>query len=153
MEKATFVIDWRSFDAVAPGEGRSGRSGATLDEVFPLVVSHASVHWSVEGIVAINWAAKDAHPGLSVDSDDHHIGVPDSNLEHLAIVSVSLGILNLLPVPLLDGGHLMYYVVEFIKGSPVSDGAQLVGQRVGIAILGALMCLAFYNDIVRLFVR
>lgn len=72
-------------------------------------------------------------------------------LQFLAIVSVSLGILNLLPIPVLDGGHLMYYVIEFIKGRPVSESAQLVGQRVGLAVLFGLMVLAFYNDVARLF--
>ena len=58
--------------------------------------------------------------------------------------------MNLLPIPILDGGHLMYYCIEFLKGSPVSEGAQVVGQQVGIAILIALMGLAFYNDLARL---
>ena len=74
-----------------------------------------------------------------------------SFLSFLAIVSISLGVLNLLPVPLLDGGHLMYYLIEAVKGSPVSDDVQMLGQRVGIALLGALMIFAFYNDLTRLF--
>lgn len=78
------------------------------------------------------------------------IGVSEF-LQFLAIVSVSLGILNLLPIPVLDGGHLMYYCIEFFKGGPVSETAQIVGQRVGIAMLFALMGLAFYNDLARLF--
>lgn len=72
-------------------------------------------------------------------------------LGFLAIVSISLGVLNLLPIPLLDGGHLMYYLIEAVKGSPVSDDAQMLGQRVGIALLGTLMIFAFYNDLARLF--
>lgn len=71
-------------------------------------------------------------------------------LEFLALVSVSLGILNLLPIPLLDGGHLMYYLIELFKGKPVSEEAQMVGQRLGLAMLAALMGLAFFNDFVRL---
>lgn len=71
-------------------------------------------------------------------------------LSFLAIVSVSLGVLNLLPIPLLDGGHLMYYLVEFVKGSPVSEGAQILGQQIGLTVLLGLMGLAFYNDILRL---
>lgn len=74
-----------------------------------------------------------------------------SFLGFLAIVSISLGVLNLLPIPILDGGHLMYYLIEWIKGSPVSEEAQALGQRVGIAILGTLMIFAFYNDLARLF--
>jgi regulator of sigma E protease len=71
-------------------------------------------------------------------------------LDLLAIISVSLAVLNILPIPLLDGGHLLYYIVEFIKGSPVSERIQLVGQNIGILILACLMSLAFYNDITRL---
>lgn len=72
-------------------------------------------------------------------------------LEFLAIVSISLGILNLLPIPVLDGGHLMYYFVELFKGRPVSEETQVLGQRLGIAMLFGLMGLAFYNDLTRLF--
>jgi len=68
----------------------------------------------------------------------------------LALISISLGILNLLPIPLLDGGHLLYYAVELFKGSPVPDALWDAGQRVGIALLLALMSFALYNDISRL---
>ena len=67
----------------------------------------------------------------------------------LAALSLSLGMVNLLPVPILDGGHLLYYLIELVKGSPVSERSQAVGQYVGIAVLGGLMCLAFYNDLLR----
>ena len=69
----------------------------------------------------------------------------------LALISISLGVLNLLPIPLLDGGHLMYYSLEIIKGSPVSERAMDLGQRVGLALLLVVMAFAFYNDINRLF--
>ena len=69
----------------------------------------------------------------------------------LALISISLGVLNLLPIPLLDGGHLMYYFVEIITGSPVSERAMELGQRVGLALLLVIMAFAFYNDINRLF--
>ena len=72
-------------------------------------------------------------------------------LYFLAIVSISLGVLNLLPIPLLDGGHLLYYIVEMVKGSPLSDAVQLQLQRVGIAFLVMLMSLALYNDMTRFF--
>jgi len=74
-----------------------------------------------------------------------------SFLTFLAIVSISLGVLNLLPIPMLDGGHLMYYAVEAVKGSPVSETTQILAQKLGIAMLMGLMMLAFYNDILRLF--
>lgn len=69
----------------------------------------------------------------------------------LALISVSLAVLNLLPIPLLDGGHLMYYAVEIIRGSPVSERAMELGQRVGLALLLFMMAFAFYNDLNRLF--
>lgn len=68
----------------------------------------------------------------------------------LALISISLGVLNLLPVPVLDGGHLMYYIAETLMGRPVSEQAQLLGQRIGMALLFTLMLFALYNDINRL---
>jgi regulator of sigma E protease len=73
-----------------------------------------------------------------------------SYLTFLALISISLGVLNLLPIPLLDGGHLMYYVIEIVKGSPVSERAMELGQRVGLALLLVMMAFAFYNDLNRL---
>ncbi len=69
----------------------------------------------------------------------------------LALISISLGVLNLLPIPLLDGGHLMYYLIEIVKGKPVSERAMELGQRVGLALLLVVMAFAFYNDLNRLF--
>ena len=71
-------------------------------------------------------------------------------LYFLAVISISLGVLNLLPIPLLDGGHLMYYLIEIVRGRPLPEEVQMQLQRIGIAILGALMVLAFYNDLNRL---
>lgn len=71
-------------------------------------------------------------------------------LTFLALISISLGVLNLLPIPLLDGGHLMYYAVEIVKGSPVSERVMDFGQRIGIALLMTMMAFAFYNDLNRL---
>ena len=72
-------------------------------------------------------------------------------LGFLALVSVSLGVLNLLPIPLLDGGHLVYYLAEIVKGSPVSERTMEIGQRLGLALLVGLTFFAFYNDLNRLF--
>lgn len=72
-------------------------------------------------------------------------------IKFLALISISLGVLNLLPVPVLDGGHLLYYVIEIIKGGPVSERVMEIGQQIGMALLAALMAFAFYNDINRLF--
>ncbi|WP_132999650.1 RIP metalloprotease RseP [Luteimonas arsenica] len=71
-------------------------------------------------------------------------------LSFLALLSLSLAIINLLPIPILDGGHLLYYLIELVKGSPLSERAMVAGQYVGLAMLAGLMGLAFYNDILQL---
>lgn len=73
-----------------------------------------------------------------------------SYLAFLALISVSIGVLNLLPIPILDGGHLMYYLIEMVKGAPLSDKTVLMGQKIGLAMLLTLMTFAIYNDISRL---
>jgi regulator of sigma E protease len=69
----------------------------------------------------------------------------------LAVVSISLGIINLVPIPLLDGGQVLYQIVEWIKGSPLSERAMAVGQQVGVFFLIVLMSFVFYNDLTRIF--
>lgn len=69
----------------------------------------------------------------------------------LGLISLSLAIINLLPIPMLDGGHLMYYLVECFKGSPVSEQTQIIGQYIGLMVVVTLMGLAIFNDILRLF--
>jgi regulator of sigma E protease len=71
-------------------------------------------------------------------------------LGFLALVSISIGVLNLLPIPVLDGGHLMYYMTEILKGSPVSAQTMLAGQKIGFGLLGLLMTIALFNDFNRL---
>ncbi len=71
-------------------------------------------------------------------------------LNFMAMISISLGVLNLLPIPVLDGGHLLYYIAEIIKGGPLSERVMEIGQQIGLTLLLALMALAFYNDINRL---
>jgi regulator of sigma E protease len=94
---------------------------------------------SISGPVTIaDYAGKSANMGLK------------TFLSFLALVSISIGVLNLLPIPVLDGGHLMYYTVEIFKGSPVSENIMLAGQKIGFAILGLLMTLAIFNDFNRL---
>lgn len=72
-------------------------------------------------------------------------------LEFLALVSVSLGVLNFMPVPVLDGGHLVFYTLEWLRGKPLSERVQMMGIRIGITAMLMLMLLAFFNDITRLF--
>jgi len=115
-------------------------SALTLNMLGKMVVGDVSMS-NLSGPISIaRYAGYSASIGLI------------SFLTFLAIVSISLGVLNLLPIPMLDGGHLMYYLAEAVKGSPVSDQTQLMGQKIGIAMLLGLMVVAFYNDILRLFV-
>lgn len=74
----------------------------------------------------------------------------EAYISFLALLSISLGVLNLLPIPVLDGGHLMYFLVELVKGSPVSERVQVLGYQLGLFILLGVMALAMYNDIARL---
>jgi regulator of sigma E protease len=98
------------------------------------------VSWrNISGPVTIaDYAGQSARLGL------------DYYLKFLALVSISLGVLNLLPIPILDGGHLLYYVVEIIKRGPLSERTMEIGQQIGLALLLMLMAFAFYNDINRL---
>lgn len=113
-------------------------STLTLRTLWKMVIGRASVE-NLSGPISIaRYAGESAAIGLS------------TFLAFLGVVSVSLGVLNLLPIPLLDGGHLLYYLVEMVKGSPVSEAVQLVGQKLGIVLLLLLMTVAFYNDLIRL---
>lgn len=110
----------------------------SLQMIGKLVTGQASLE-NVSGPLTIaQFAGQSASVGF-----DHY-------LNFLALISVSLAVLNLLPVPILDGGHLLFYLVEIVKGSPVSERVQLWGQQFGLVLLAGLMSLAFYNDILRL---
>ena len=75
----------------------------------------------------------------------------DNFIRFIAILSIMLGLMNLLPIPVLDGGHIVYYLIEMVKGSPVSDAVQIVGYKVGFFMLMGLMVFATYNDVMRVF--
>ena len=75
----------------------------------------------------------------------------DNFIRFIAILSIMLGVMNLLPIPVLDGGHLVYYLIEIVKGSPVSDQVQMVGYKIGFFMLMGLMVFATYNDVMRAF--
>ena len=85
-----------------------------------------------------------------VAGDSARSGI-DNFIRFVAILSIMLGVMNLLPIPVLDGGHLLYYLIEVVKGSPVSDRVQMVGYKVGFTMLIGLMVFATYNDISRPF--
>ncbi|MBY6209539.1 MULTISPECIES: RIP metalloprotease RseP [Halomonas] len=74
----------------------------------------------------------------------------ESFVNFMAYLSISLGVLNLLPIPVLDGGHLLYYLIEAVRGRPVSERTQAVGLKVGLALVGTLMIMALYFDVMRL---
>ena len=123
--------------------------GASLDETWRLTTTTLGVVWrmlrgtmpldNLSGPISIaQYASISAQMGVAWF------------LSFLAMLSLSLAIMNLLPIPLLDGGHLLYYLIEMVKGSPVSERTMIAGQFVGMVLLVGLMGLAFYNDIVRL---
>jgi regulator of sigma E protease len=74
----------------------------------------------------------------------------ESYFGFIALLSVSLGVLNLLPIPVLDGGHIMYYMIEWVSGRPVSERVQIIGYQIGLFLVSCLMVFALYNDVARL---
>ncbi len=125
-------------DAALSGVAKTWEmSSLTVQMLWRIVTGQVSAK-NISGPISIaEFAGISAYLGLT------------AFLAFLAIISVSLGVLNLMPVPLLDGGQVVYQVVEAVKGTPLSERAQLFGQQVGIALLVVLMSLAFYNDISR----
>ena len=113
-------------------------SWLTLQVMGKLIVGEASVKNLSGPITIARYAGISARMGL-----EQFVGF-------LAIISISLGVLNLLPIPLLDGGHLFYYLIEMVKRSPVSETTELVGQKIGMVLLFGLMSIAIYNDLLRL---
>ena len=113
-------------------------TGATVGLLGRMLTGTASVK-NLSGPISIaQFANSSANAGVS------------SFLFFLGAISLSLGILNLLPIPVLDGGHLLYYLIELVKGSPVSEQIQAKGQYIGLLALFGLMGIAFFNDILRL---
>ena len=112
----------------------------SLKMLWYMVIGKASIKGISGPVTIASYAGESAGLGLNVF------------LGFLALVSISIGVLNLLPIPVLDGGHLMYYITELIKGSPVSEQTMLWGQKIGFGVLGLLMSIAIFNDIHRLVV-
>ncbi len=140
LDKLWVTVKYPVFEALAKGLIKTwDMSLLTLRMLGKLIVGEASTK-NISGPITIaDYAGKSASIGLSYF------------LDFMAIVSVSLGVLNLLPIPLLDGGRLLYYAIEVLKGSPVSERFQIIGQNIGLVILACLMSLAFYNDLTRIF--
>jgi regulator of sigma E protease len=110
----------------------------SLEMIGRMIVGQVS--WkNVSGPVTIaDYAGQSASLGMA------------AYIRFIALISISLGVLNLLPIPVLDGGHLMYHFAEIIKGGPLSERAMEIGQQIGLALLGLLMIFALYNDVTRL---
>lgn len=113
-------------------------SSFSLEMLGRMVIGQVSVK-NISGPITIaDYAGQSARSSMS------------SFIAFLALISISLGVLNLLPIPLLDGGHLLYYLAEIMTGRPVPERVQEIGQKVGMAILGVLMFFALFNDFQRL---
>ena len=139
-ERSAVTVRYGIGEAFAQGWRKTWELSAfTVRMLGRMVVGDASLRNISGPLTMADIAGQSAQAGMLV-----FVG-------YLALISISLGVLNLLPVPLLDGGHLLYYLAEIIKGSPVSDRALEVGQRIGMAMLAVLMALALFNDVSRLF--
>jgi regulator of sigma E protease len=110
-------------------------TSSTVGMLYNMLIGKVSVKNLHSAITIAEVANASANLGLA------------SFLAFLAVISLSLGILNLLPIPVLDGGHLLYYLIELVKGRPLSERTLIAGQYVGLAMLVTLMSIAFYNDI------
>jgi len=132
-------IEYSPFEAIFKAvEKTLDMSVLTLRVLWKMIAGEASLS-NISGPITIaTYAGVTASIGLV------------SFISFLAVISVSLGVLNLLPVPMLDGGHLFYYLIEILKGSPVSEAFEMRGQQIGIAVLALLMTIAIFNDIQRL---
>ena len=129
-------------DAIGRGAQKTWElSVFSLKMLGRIVIGEASLKNISGPLTVADYAGQSAQQGAS------------TFILYLAVISISLGVLNLLPIPLLDGGHLLYYTVEVIKGSPLSDRTLQMGQQAGMFLLAALMALALYNDLFRLLPR
>lgn len=138
-EKLTVELEYGVFESFGLAIVKTWDSSILILRVFGKIITGEASLKNISGPVTIaQYAGLTASIGFST-----FIGF-------LAIISVSLGVLNLLPIPMLDGGHLFYYLIEIVKGSPVSEAFEAKGQVVGILVLGLLMCVALFNDFQRI---
>ena len=135
-----YLKQFGAVGAIGESFSRTGRETAfTVRMLWSMVTGQVSIK-NISGPISIaQYVGDSARAGFTYV------------LTVLALISISLGVLNLLPIPILDGGQIVYQSVEWIKGSPMSDRAQMLGQQVGILAILLLMSFAFYNDIARMF--
>ncbi|MGB0734021.1 MAG: RIP metalloprotease RseP, partial [Pontibacterium sp.] len=132
-------VSYNPFDALIKGVEKTYHMIAlTLESIWKMLEGVLSVK-NLSGPITIAKVA-----GASAAS-----GI-EPFISFLAYLSISLGVLNLLPIPMLDGGHLLYYAIEAITGRPVSEKVQMIGLRIGMALIFSLMALAIVNDVMRL---
>jgi len=140
VDRIAITVRSGPIDALAQGARKTAELATfTLRMLGRMITGDASLKNLSGPITLADYAGQSAQAGILT-----FVG-------YLALISISLGVLNLLPIPLLDGGHLLYYLAEIVLGRPVSDRAFEVGQRIGMALLAVLMTLALVNDFSRLF--
>jgi regulator of sigma E protease len=139
---------WRQQMSIATQYSLPQAFGAALDETWRMTALQASILWKMlTGRVSLSNLSGPITIGR-VAGQSARFGFK-SFLSLLVMISLSLGFLNLLPIPILDGGQILYQAAEWLKGSPLSERTQLLGQQIGIVLLVLLMGIAFFNDIVR----
>jgi regulator of sigma E protease len=140
MDRAMTVLRHGPVDAVGEAVGETWRlTTATLGILGRMVTGDASLSNLSGPITIAQMASTSASLGVT------------RFLFFLGLISLSLAIINLLPIPVLDGGHLLYFLIEWVKGSPVSERGHVIGQTIGLTMIVALMGIAIFNDILRLF--
>ncbi|MDF0606234.1 RIP metalloprotease RseP [Neisseriaceae bacterium TC5R-5] len=125
--------------AIAAVDKTAATAWMSVKFIGRMLVGQASLNNLSGPLTIADVAGQSARQGLA------------SYLEFLALISISIGVLNLLPIPVLDGGHLMYYVAELLRGRPVSERVQMLGQKIGFILLAFLMAFALLNDFSRQF--
>jgi regulator of sigma E protease len=140
LEQMRFLVRYGPIDSIGRAIGKVWEMSIFSLKMMGRMIT-GDISWkNLSGPVTIaDYAGQSAQLGLI------------AYINFLALISISLGVLNLLPIPVLDGGQLMYYTVEVFKGSPVSERTMEIGQQVGLTLLLGMTAFAFYNDIHRLF--
>lgn len=138
-EEITRTFSRGPIESLTASVVRTGElAGFTLNSIKKMVMGLISTKNLSGPITIAKVASASAKSGL------------ESYISFLALLSISLGVLNLLPIPVLDGGHLMYYIVELVAGRPVPEKIQMIGYQVGLFLILGIMGLALFNDFARL---